>query len=179
MSSASNEDTHEETDSGATAIETHAPAWAITRGLNRYLFLTGDYSYQDGIVTYLAIENGEETKVDLPSLNHTAGFYIWQNGSVVPVTDAELRFSGEVNGPRDGVYQSCTLSCQNDLLILDQGRGGKFLGAIDPHTPVYQLSTDVYDATAAKDLGGIGAKTAIIALNADGTKIAAVYMIIL
>lgn len=154
-----------------------APAWAVTHGMNRYLFLTGDYNYLDGVATYRAIEDGEETKVDLPDLNHAAGFYRWENGNVAPVIAAGLLFKGEANGPQDGVYQSCTLTYNSEHLILDQGVG-KSLGSIDPHTPVYQFTNDEFEVAAARDLGGISAKTAVVALNADGTRIAAVYMLL-
>ncbi len=38
--------------------------WDIVPGLNRYIFLTGDYIFHDGIIRYKAFENGEETEVE-------------------------------------------------------------------------------------------------------------------
>lgn len=158
------------------ASEAHTYSQPLLRGLNRYIFLTGDYSYLDGIITYRAIENGERTEIDLPNMGKSAGIYLYNKNDTVFVSDSELLYCGEASGPCDGVYRNCTLTYNNGFLIIDLGNGGKSLGTLNPHTPLYQFTLNEFNAASVQNLNEVTAKTAIIALSADGAQIIAVYM---
>ena len=151
-------------------------AWNAIPPLNRYTFLTGDYQYLDGIKTYRAIEDGEETEVDCED-DLPAGFYSRNRNKLVGAAPAELLYQGADGGPRDGVYEHAVLQYNDQLLLVSQGKSSRCIGTVDPNTPVYLVSDDGYDMTPAKDMLTIRCKLAVVSLNETGTRIIAVYAV--
>ncbi len=154
--------------------------WKIVPGLERYMFLTGDYTYMNGVMTYNAIENGVETQLEYPNHGLEAGFYQWSGKTLCSVEIAELLFKGTTGGPQDGVYENCVLNYEEELLtITTDGSDGesRFLGNIGAHIPVYHLSKDEYEVFPAKNICDMREFKAVIALNREGTRIVAVYLV--
>ncbi len=155
----------------------HALEWNATPPLNRYIFLTGDYQYLDGVMTYKAIERGKVVEVEYRGSALQGGLYFWEDGKLSSLQPVEMCYKGTREGPRDGVYLNARLCYEDQLLTLVQGGEGRHLGTVDPYTPVYQLSEDGYESFAAKDLKGTHGEKVVIALNQTGTRIVAIYII--
>ena len=152
-----------------------------TTGLNRYLYLTGDYVRENEKNTYRAIENGEEMEIDLLNTGLTFGLYIENESEAAPIPDSQaLTFLATENGPQDGVYKKCSLRYNdNALLILEKTKPGaayRYLAAIDAETPVYQLSNGTCTVMEAHYLNGNKGEVVVIALNKKGSKVIAVYI---
>lgn len=102
-------------------------AWDIIPGLNKYIFLTGDHTFIDGVMTYKAIENGEETEIEYSGKNLESGFYKWDKKKLCIIEQAVLLFKGTSNGPQDGIYTDCTLHYEDQLLTMTQSGKSIFL----------------------------------------------------
>ena len=152
-------------------------AWDIIPGLNKYIFLTGDHTFIDGVMTYKAIENGEETEIEYADENMQAGFYKWDKKKLCMIEQSVLLFKGTSNGPQDGIYADCTLHYEDQLLTMTQSGQRIFLGPIGSNTPVFQLSKEQYIAFPAKNISDIHGQEVVIALNNEGNRIIAVYII--
>ena len=161
--------------------------WPESRSLNRYLFLTGDYIYLDGVYTYKIIERGKEGQIDLTKPGLNAGLYLWKQKRLESVWGpgaqnlgqnkrVELLYKVDTNGPRDGVYEEAKVSCSDGLLSIFQGGTSDFLGNVDPNTPVYRWSAEAYDVLPVKELEGLYGKTVVVELDREGIKIAALYV---
>lgn len=165
--------------------------WPESRSLNRYLFLTGDYVYLNGVYTYKTIEQGKEGQIDLTKPSLSAGLYLWKEKRLESVWGLEtqnlgqnsvkpkrlkLLYKVDTNGPRDGVYEDAKISCSDGLLSISQGETSDFLGNVDPNTPVYRWSAESYDVLPAKELEGLYGKTVVVELDREGIKIAALYV---
>lgn len=150
-------------------------------GLNRYLYLTGDYVRENEKNTYRAIENGEEIEIDLLNTGLTFGLYIENEGEAALIPDSQaLAFFATENGPLDGVYKKCSLRYEdNALLILEKTQSSaayRYLAAIDAEAPVYQLSNGTCTVMEAHYLNGNKGEVVVIALNKKGSKVIAVYI---
>lgn len=151
--------------------------WDIVPGLNRYIFLTGDYIFHDGIIRYKAFENGEETEVEYIETDLATGLYLWDEKQLSEVIQSVLLFKGSSDGRQDGVYVDCILHYDEQLLTMTQSGKRIFLGPIGLYTPVYMLSEEQYEIIPSKDLLDIHGEKVVISLNKEGTRIVAVYII--
>lgn len=151
--------------------------WNAIPPLNRYTFLTGDHQYLDGTMTYKAIENGKVIEVEYPDTKLKAGFYYWKDSSIYQVSPAEFRYKGLPSGPSDGVYENAILRYEDQLLTIVQNTEGKHLGTVDPYTPVYYLSKEVYESFPAKEIQNMQGSRIVISLNQTGTRIIAIYIV--
>ena len=93
------------------------------------------------------------------------------------IEQAVLTFKGTSNGPQDGIYADCTLHYEDQLLTMTQSGRNLFLGPIGSHVPVYQLSKEQYIAFPAKNISDVHGQEVVIALNKEGNRIIAVYII--
>lgn len=153
-------------------------AWSVLPGLRRYAFLTGDFMFLDGIITYKIIENGKVKELEYPGPRLNTGFYAWKVKELVLVADSEkLLFRGITGGPQDGIYQNCSIGYDQGLLIISQNGSSEYVGSVDPDTPVYQIHTDHCDVIPARKMSNERGKKIVVALNYDGTKIIAIYVI--
>lgn len=166
-------------------------SWPESRSLNRYLFLTGDYIYLDGVYTYKVIEKGKEGQIDLTEPGLNAGLYLWKEKRLESVWGLEtqdlgqdslepkhvkLLYKVDTNGPRDGVYEKAQISYSDGLLSISQGEKSNFLGNVDPYTPVYRWSAEAYDVLSVKELEWLYGKTVVVELDREGIKIIALYI---
>lgn len=151
--------------------------WNAIPPLNRYIFLTGDHQYLDGAMTYKAIENGKVIEVEYPDTKLQTGFYYWKDCSIYQVRPAEFYYKGTHGGPQDGVYENATLRYEDQLLIIVQNTEGKYLGTVDPYTPVYCLSKDAYESFPAKEIQNAQGSQIVISINQTGTRIIAIYVV--
>ncbi|MDE5802547.1 MAG: hypothetical protein K2I22_06490 [Lachnospiraceae bacterium] len=150
-------------------------------GLNHYLYLTGDYVRENEKNTYRAIEDGEEMEIDLLNTGLLSGLYTESANEATPVLGSQaLAFFATENGPKDGVYQNCSLRYDdNALLILEKSKPSAkyhYLAAIDEEVPVYQLSNGTCTVMEAHYLNGNKGELVVIALNKKGSKVIAVYI---
>ncbi len=155
----------------------HTIKWNAMPPLNRYIFLTGDHQFLDGIMTYRAVENGEVNVVQHPSTELSAGFYLWKDNDIQQVQISELRYKGADGGPQDGIYVDAVLHYDDQLLSIVQNKHGIHLGTVDPYTPVYKLSEENYDMIHAKDIQDEHGSRIVVSLNQEGTRIIAIYII--
>ena len=151
--------------------------WNAIPPLNRYTFLTGDYQYLDGTMTYKAIENGKVIEVEYSDTKLQTGFYCWKGSSIYQVFPAEFRYKGTSGGPKDGVYEDAILRYEDQLLIIVQNAEDKHLGTVDPYTPVYCLSKELCETFPAKDIQNMQGSKIVVSLNQIGTRIIAIYVV--
>jgi hypothetical protein len=151
--------------------------WDVSSKLNQYIFLTGDYTLMDGVITYKAIENGEQTEIEYADPNLKIGFYLWDKKQLYEIEASELLFKGSSGGPKDGIYIDCLLNYDDHMLIMTQSGKSTFLAQIGSSVPVYLLSEERYDMILSKDLSNIHGKKAVIALNKEGKQIVTIYII--
>ena len=93
------------------------------------------------------------------------------------IEQSVLLFKGASDGPQDGMYTDCTLHYEDQLLTMTQSGKSVFLGPIGSNTPIYQLSKEQYIAFPAKKTSDIHGQEVVIALNKEGNRIIAVYII--
>ena len=62
-------------------------------------------------------------------------------------------------------------------MIISQNGSSEYVGSVDPDTPVYQIHTDHCDVIPARKMSNERGKKIVVALNYDGTKIIAIYVI--
>lgn len=148
----------------------------IVPGLNRYVFLTGDYTADDEITTYKAIENGVETEIKYPYPGLKEGFYLFNESQLCETEPSLLLFKGTSGGPQDGIYTDCVLHYKDSLLTLIQGEDHIFLGPLDSNIPVCLLSGKRCNVIPSKNISDIHGQSIVISLNTEGTQITAIYI---
>ncbi len=148
----------------------------IVPGLNRYIFLTGEYTADDEITTYKAIENGVETEIKHPDPGLKAGFYLFNESQLCEVEPSLLLFKGTSGGPQDGIYTDCVLHYEDSLLTMIQGEEHIFLGPLDANVPVCLLSGKRCNIIPSKNISDIHGQSIVISLNTEGTQITAIYI---
>lgn len=151
--------------------------WNAMPPLNRYTFLTGDHQYLDGAMTYKAIENGNVVEIEYPDTKLQTGFYYWKDSNIYQVKPAKFHYKGTPDDPQDGVYENAILRYEDRLLNIVQNTESEHLGTVDPYTPVYCLSKDVYESFPAKEIQNAQGSQIVISLNQIGTRIIAIYII--
>jgi hypothetical protein len=148
----------------------------IVPGLNRYIFLTGEYTADNEITTYKAIENGVETEIKHPDPGLKAGFYLFNEARLCEVEPSLLLFKGTSGGPQDGIYTECVLHYEDSLLTLIQDEDHIFLGPLDANIPVFLLSEKRCNVIPSKNISDIHGQSIVISLNTEGTQITAIYI---
>lgn len=168
----------------ANSSDTTAPPtdlddwWTIYPGMNRYTFLTGDFMCLDDIITYKTIENGKEDDIEYQDLNMGTGFYVWQGKKMIKVSkQSGLLFRGVPEGPRDGIYRDCSINYDQGLLMVTQNGTSEFVGTASTNTPVYHFGNGFFDVLPAEKLDHEKGYIIVVALNQEGTKIIAIYII--
>ena len=125
-------------------------SWIDISTLNRYIFLTGDYSHIGGTIIYEAIESGKKTEVEYSEEGLTTDLYLWKDRTFSSISLSPLLFQGVSGGPQDGVYEDCTLNYEDELLTITINDESTFLGRVDSNIPVYELSKNHYDVFPVK-----------------------------
>lgn len=160
--------------------------WTILETQEQYMVLTGDYESRDGKYYYKAFKDGKryewlvEDTPPYPMQIYVQDKAVLSKGAPV-VAGQALCFASQANGPKDGIYTDCVLIFDEGSLILIQNNQPGFLSTIDEYAPVhsYDPKKGENQTIPAKQLAtrNIKAKTAVVALNAKGTRIAAIYVI--
>ena len=155
--------------------------------LNQYMVLTGDYESRDGIYYYKVFKDGLLYQWPVKDkISYGQGIYIQDKavptqGYLADKDMHELLFTYQQDGPADGIYSDCQLIFDEGSLILMQGGQLRFLASINEYVPVHSYIPDRGEnqTIPAKQLAmaKINAKTAVVALNAKGTMVSAIYMI--
>lgn len=162
--------------------------WTILKTLNPYIILTGDFELRDNVYYYKTFKDGQlyewAVKDTAP---YSKGIYIqtapkdmWSRGKLLPREGQRLLFAQQEAGPpADGIYVDCQLAFHNGSLLLVRAGESKFLAGIDEYVPVhcYHPERGESRTVPAEELAKqqLSAKIAVVALNHEGTRIAAVY----
>ena len=88
-----------------------------------------------------------------------------------------LLFRGVPGGPRDGIYRDCSINYDQGLLMVTQNGTSEFVGAASTNTPVYHFGNGFFDVLPAEKLDHEKGYIIVVALNQEGTKIIAIYII--
>ena len=89
-----------------------------TKLLNKYMFFTGAYEYNNHFFRYEVIENGKKTVFDHSKSGFSTGFYVLNNNEPKHIdSDEPLLFRGMKNGPKDGIYSNSEISNNNYNII--------------------------------------------------------------
>lgn len=149
----------------------------IQAGLNRYIFLTGDYQFVNGIITYKAIEQGEISEIECTGNILQSGIYLWNGKTVFDISNTNLLFKGSTGGPQDGIYEKGVLHYESPVLTLSQNGTCSFLGHVDSKTPVFSISKDQYEVFPADKIEDLYGNRIIIALDKEGKTMIGIYII--
>ena len=125
----------------------------------------------------LHLQPGEEAEIEYPDGNMKSWFYRWDKKQLCIVDQSVLLFKRASGGPQDGIYADCILHYEDQLLTMTQSGKSIFLGPISSNVLVYQLSKEQYIAFPAKNISDIHGQEVVIALNKEGNRIIAVYVI--
>lgn len=171
---------------GTTAATGGSAPWTILETQKQYMVLTGDYESRDGKYYYKAFKDGKRYEWLVEDTSpYPMQIYVQDKAALskgTPVVAGQaLCFASQANGPKDGIYTDCVLIFDEGSLILIQNNQPEFLSTIDEYAPVhsYDPKKGENQTIPAKQLAtrNIKAKTAVVALNAKGTRIAAIYVI--
>lgn len=161
--------------------------WSILETLNKYVVLTGDYESRDGIYYYKVFRNGLLEKWTVHDKHsYDGGIYIQDKmdpgmGEKIDSGENEILFAGQPNGPIDGIYRNCHLMFDEGGLILVKQNEQRFIASVNEYVPVHSYNAKLGEnqTIPMKRLAiqEVDAQVAVVALNAKGTQVAAVYMI--
>lgn len=144
-------------------------------GLNRYIYLNGDYIHEAGKNIYRAIEEGKEIEIALLEAGLKEGLYEQHSDGWIPIKECkELSLLAE---PQDGIYQNSTIRCRENVLSII-GEDGKenYLATITDSVPAYILEDGYLDIMPMYELKEKEEKVIIVALNQEGTAVVAIYL---
>ena len=175
-----------------TYREKHDKApWSIIPTLNKYRILTGDFEKQDKIYSYQVFEDGLLQTWDTEKLDDDDGARIYlqsmndESKKMMVSEEQPLLFAGQLEGPEDGIYFERSLKFNEGSLLLIKKENGitkeTFLANLYEYVPVHNYNASRGECQTipaqelSEDTGEI--KTAVVALNDKGSRIAAIYMI--
>lgn len=144
----------------------------------RYLYLTGDFTKEDGRYYYQTLDGANEIDIELPGQNSPVGFCVEENGGICEVSSQALAFDKMAGGPQDGVYQDCFLQYSDHILTIKRTdeQDFHFLAAMDEDTPVYRIRRGECVCETVRDIPPQQWHTAILALNSTGTLVSAIFL---
>lgn len=165
--------------------------WSIIPTLNKYRILTGDFEKRDKIYSYQVFEDGllqawdtekldgdDEARIYLQSMND-------ESKKMMVSEEQLLLFAGQPDGPEDGIYFECSLKFNEGSLLLIKKENEitkeTFLANLYEYVPVHNYNASRGECKTipaqelSEDTGEI--KTAVVALNDKGSRVAAIYMI--
>lgn len=144
----------------------------------RYLYLTGNFTKEDGRYVYQVFEGMDESAWELEQGLQAGFYYVDENGKPQPAAARDLLFYQMAGGPKDGVYRDCALQYSDGILGIKAAghQEYQFLAAVGEDIPVFQMSGSGCVCGAAGDIPPQQWKTAILALNGRGTQVVAIYL---
>lgn len=169
--------------------------WTILKTQNDYILLTGDYEKKDNKYYYQGFVNGLsetwEGGTDGNSSPFTAGI-IQRKEKAPSVVSAQqpLFFAGQredLPHGQDGIEQNCILSFKDGSLYKTSKDAGEksqslvYLASINDYVPIHSYNeargeSRTLPAAQMVDGKNLSAQTALLALNPDGTRIVAIYV---
>lgn len=187
---------------GRPKMESRQTEWSVLNYLNQYRVLTGDFSYRNGTYYYKVFQDGlakqwAVKKVD-DSVPYVQGIYCRQkdedkegrgkskmDGDAYQksCTEQALIYSGQSEGPQDGVFENCCLSYTEGALSKREKNGAwSFICSLEEYVPVHCYSSAekenrTFPAKQLAEKGELTVKIAVLALNKKGTRVSAIYMI--
>lgn len=146
---------------------------------NHYLYLNGDYTKEDNVCRYCAVDGTYVTSVDGPDATLQPGYYLEHEGMLQPVNPQQLAFAKMPGGPQDGVYQNCSLQYSDHMLLVKRNSEQEFsyLATVDQNVPVYRIQNGNCTCETLQDLRVAEWQMVIIALNANGSLVTAIYLL--
>lgn len=165
--------------------------WSIIPTLNKYRILTGDFEKRDKIYSYQVLEDGLFQTWDTGKLDGDDGARIYlqsmndESKKTIVSKEQPLLFAGQPEGPEDGIYFECSLKFNEGSLLLIKKENEipkeMFLANLYEYVPVHNYNASRGECQTipvqelSENTGEI--KTAVVALNDKGSRIAAIYMI--
>lgn len=162
--------------------------WSILETLNPYIILTGDYENRDGLYYYDAFKDGVLCQWAVRDTKpYLQGIYIqegvdkeFSKGNPIQEEDQSLLFASQIDGPQDGIYRDGQLIFDEGSLILVRGKQKGFIVNVDEYVPAHCYSPERGEnrTIPSKQLmeKERNDKMAVVALNAKGTRVAAIYI---
>lgn len=143
--------------------------------LNRYIYLNGDYSYENGKKFYFAVENRETLLWELSDGDYLPGLYVEHDEKLEKLEQRELRFLGA--GAQDGIYpQKCSMQYKEGILTIATEDGTVLCSVqVEENTPVYKMEVADCKITPVQSMKTAKADMIVVALNKKGSRIVAVY----
>lgn len=146
---------------------------------NHYLYLNGDYTKEDNVYRYFAVDGTRVTDVRGPNANLLPGYYLEQKDELQQVSPQQLAFAKMPGGPRDGIYQNCSLQYSDHMLLIKENSEQEFsyLAPVDQNVSVYRIQKDNCICETLQDLRIEELKLVIVALNTSGSLVTAIYLL--
>lgn len=148
---------------------------------NQYVILTGDYKHVDTEDIYIAYDCDKRVHIrQKEGLLLKQGVYAMIDGSeqLEKAAPQEICLAVDPKDARDGVYVECKFHYKDQMLwVEDKQDNKKYVANVDRTVLVYSLKGDELhkDAVGKLDMKDYGSVT--LALNKEGTKIAAIYIV--
>ncbi|MCD8324134.1 MAG: hypothetical protein LUC32_04165 [Clostridiales bacterium] len=149
----------------------------------RYLYLTGNYTCENGRFYYQAFDGEKPTEAEDENDSLPRGFYIYtgegETRRLQEVINSSLVLCGMPGGPSDGMYGNCRLRWRDDTLWIQKDGEESFvyLAPAPQDVPVFRMSGERCTVFPALELPENVWERAVVALNENGTKAAAVYLL--
>lgn len=146
---------------------------------NHYLYLNGDYTKEDNVCRYCAVDGTYVTSVDGPDANLLPGYYLEHEDALQQVNPQQLAFAKMPGGPLDGVYQNCSLQYSDHMLLVKRNSEQEFtyLATVDQDVPVYRIQNGNCTCETLQDLRVEEWQMVIVALNTNGSLVTAIYLL--
>lgn len=146
---------------------------------NHYLYLNGDYTKEDNVCRYCAVDGTYVTSVDGPDANLLPGYYLEHEDALQQVNPQQLAFAKVPGGPLDGVYQNCSLQYSDHMLLVKRNSEQEFtyLATVDQDVPVYRIQNGNCTCETLQDLRVEEWQMVIVALNTNGSLVTAIYLL--
>lgn len=151
------------------------------QGKNSYVYFTGNYLCSDGVYTYQAFREGKEVEIVSEKSNVLdSGLYLEKDDDYFPVmTPQALSYAKMSGGISDGIYTDGFLTYEDSVLTIAEEEKGdyQYLTIVEQEVPVYQLYSDHLSVYPVTLLQNQGAHLIVVALNKEGTRVIAIYLI--
>ena len=148
---------------------------------NQYYILTGDYNHVDKEDIYIAYDCDKRVSIkQREGLLLKQGVYVMRENSeqLEKAVPQEVCFAVDPKEARDGVYAESKFHYKDQMLWTEDKQGNSnYVTNVDKNVLVYSLEKDELhkDAVGRLDMEDYGCVT--LALNKEGTKVAAIYIV--
>lgn len=152
----------------------------LPKGLNHYVYFTGDFERIRGKDRYAAFENGREISLVIKDSIMESGLYKKVNKKYKPLSPAvttKLKFAAEKGGPQDGIYSNVVLNYDHGMLTyIDDNFDLHYITNVAKDTTVFEIDKDSILVYNACELRKKPVNYVVVALNQGGSEVIAIYL---